>query len=89
MDDITSKIRTAGFQPNAVAIVYDLDDWHQQYNADHPYAKMLDIPMPSLKEAVAVLARFAGRGLAFAAKADRPARFHVVLVDDRALNPVA
>ena len=86
LDDIKTKIRAAGFQPNGVAVVYDLEDWHRQFTAAHPYAKMLDLPMPSLKEAVEVMAHFAQDGLRFAA-ANRPPRFHVMLVDDRERAP--
>jgi len=87
IDEIRTKIRNAGFEPNGVAIVYDLEDWHRQFPAKHPYAKMLDLQMPSLKEAVEVVAHFAHDGLAFAAKADRSPRFHVLLVDDRERKP--
>lgn len=87
VDDIKVKIGKAGFAPNGIAVVYDIGDWHRQFTAAHPYAKMLDLPMPSLKEAVAVMARFAQDGLGFAARPDRPARFHVVLVDDRQRRP--
>ncbi len=87
LDDINTKIRTAGFRPNGVAVVYDLEDWHRQFTAAHPYAKMLDLPMPSLKEAAEVMAHFAQEGLAFARAGDRPSRFHVLLVDERERNP--
>jgi tetratricopeptide (TPR) repeat protein len=86
IDDIKTKIRAAGFQPNGVAVVYDLEDWHRQFTAAHPYAKILDLPMPSLKEAIEVMAHFAKDGLRFAA-AGRPPRFHVMLVDDRERQP--
>jgi tetratricopeptide (TPR) repeat protein/CheY-like chemotaxis protein len=87
LEDIKTKIRSAGFQPNGIAIVYDLEDWHREFTAAHPYAKMLDVPMPSLKEAVEVVAHFAQEGLAFAAKGSRPPRFHVMLVDERERQP--
>lgn len=85
--DIKAKIGKAGFAPNAVAVVYDPKEWDRQFTAAHPYAKVLDVPMPSLKEAVEVVVHFAQEGLGFAAMPDRPARFHVMLIDDRQRNP--
>jgi len=87
LEDIQTKIRSAGFQPNGVAVVYDLDDWHREFTATHAYAKFVDVPMPSLKVAVEAMAHFAHERLAFAAKWSRPPRFHIMLVDERERRP--
>jgi len=85
--DLETKTREEHIQPEASAIVYNIDAWHRQPFNQTDKITLVDEPVGSIRAAAETLGYFLHKGIFPLSWGNKPPQFKVLFVDDAQRSP--